>query len=405
MKKMKRTLALLLVCILLCACADPMEEKTEVTASKQEETATAESTISTEESAESQSTEPSTTETQPTESLIMEEPVLTAKVPEGLQSLLMESFLAGTAAQTLRAMVVDVVIETEEYDSYRGCGVGDMLDYLETWGGLLLQVDADNDGIEDLFAWIRDGGSSGNTSFQLAKGMGNGTYEVTEEQGSMSSEIAFIKYEGKNYLLETEFDYNRKAANGFFVTAYEKGLASDQVYLEAVSVTWEPRIISCKSGYEDLANHYAELGKDGFHDENLYDYRVDAGSAERVEKNDKTVYYADIDNDGAEEWYEKHIFYPSSINSCVSLENELYFADTPDEPEYLVSYYDLQYEGIPLMFWVEQATDETGQAKQVVCLFTYEGLSANWVYGYLIEGDNVTDVFEIEYEGQLEWRN
>lgn len=409
MKKMKRTTAMLLACILLCACANPMEETTEAIASKQEESVTAESTTAesaTVESTTVESTEPSTTEVQLTESSTTEEPTLTAKVPDGLQTLLKESFLAGTSAQTLQPMVTDEVVEKEEQDRYRGLGVDDMLDYFATWGGYLLRVDADNDGIEDLFAWIRDGGSSGNTSFQLARGKEDGTYEVTEEQGSMSSEIAFIEYEGQNYLLETEYEYNRKSVNGFTVTAYEQGLVSDQVYLEAIANVWESDITSCISGYEALAGHYAEIGKDGFHDENLYDYRVDAGSGEWVEKNEDTVYHADINNDGVEEWYEKYIFYPSSINASICIEDKLHFAEAPDEQEELTSYYDLQYEGIPLTFWVEEViTDDSGQAKQVVCLLTYEGLSTNRVYGYLIEKENVTEVFEIEYKGQLEWRN
>ncbi len=392
MKKMKRTAAMLLACILLCACANPTEETTETIASKQEEATTAESTA------------PSTAEVQSTESLATEESILTAKIPDGLQTLLKESFLAGTSARTLQPMVTDEVVEKEEQDMYRGLGVDDMLDYLATWGGYLLRVDVDNDGIEDLFAWIRDGGSSGNTSFQLARGKEDGTYEVTEEQGSMSSEIAFIEYEGQNYLLETEYEYNRKAVNGFTVTAYEQGLVSDQVFLEAIANVWEPDITSCMSGYEALAEHYAEIGKDGFHDENLYDYRIDAGSGEWVEKNEDTVYHADINNDGVEEWYEKYIFYPSSINASICIEDKLYFAEAPNEQEELTAYYELQYEGIPLTFWVEKAiTDDSGQAKQVVCLLTYEGLSTNRVYGYLIEEENVTEVFEIEYKGQLEW--
>lgn len=413
MKKMKRIVAMLLACTLLCACADPTEATTEVTASEQEQVAAEESTTSTEASAELQShtqsatekiTEPSTTETQPTESTTMEAPVLTTKVPEGLQTLLKDSFEAGTSAQTLTPMVIDKVVEREEWHTYRGLGVDDMLDYLDIWGGLLLRADADNDGIEDLFAWMRDGGSSGNTSFWLAKGKENGTYEVTEEQGSMSSEIAFIEYEGQNYLLETEFEYNRKAVNGFLVTAYEQGLVSDSVYLEAIAKVWEPETVHCLSGYEALTEQYAESGKDGFHDESLYDYRVDAGSAEWIEQNEKTIYHADINNDGVEEWYEKYIFYPSSVGAYICIEDKLYFADAPNEQEMLTSYYDFQYEGIPMTFWVEEVILESGQTKNVVCLFTYEGLFVNRVYGYLIEGESVTEVFEIEYEGQLEWK-
>ncbi len=403
MKKWKLLVGLWSVCIGLCACGKNTGQVAEISAETIEKTSGEQM-----ESGETkQATQPipeTVSESAETESVIIQEPELSQTVPSKLQTLLQESFLAGTSLETIQPMVVDRMVE--EPDVYRGLGIDETLDELEMWGGILLGADADNDGIEDLLAWIRDGGSSGNTSLQLARGKEDGSYEVTEYQGIMSQELAFIEYEGQNYLLETDYDYNRKAANGFIVTCFEQGRVSDRVYLEAVASEWEPEIISCASGYEALAEHYVELGRDGFHDESLYDYRVDAGSGEWVEKTEDTVYHADIDNDGVEEWYEKHIFYPSSIHVALYLEDALYFAEAPDQQETLLAYYDLQYEGTPLMFWVEKvATGDSGASKQVVCLLTYEGLSTNRIYGYLIEGDTVTEVFAIEYEGQLEWRN
>lgn len=394
MKKVKKIAALCIAGILLCACRDNVEPSPEYIV---------EETLSLEMETEADTSQLETEEPVPLES---QKPELTSVVPEELKNVLTESFLAGTAAKTLQSMVSDEVVQKEDWNSYLGLGIDETLQSLEDWGGTLLRVDADNDGIEDLFAWIRDGGSSGNTSLQLAKGKEDGSFEVTEYLGTMSQELAFVEFEGQNYLLETDFDYNRKAANGFIVTCFEQGKVSDKVYLEAVASVWEPQIITVQPGYEALAEFYAEHGKDGFHEDSLYDYREDAGSGERVEIMEDKVYYADINNDGVEEWYEKHIFYPSSIGVCVSLENDLYFADAPDNPEYLTSYYDMQYKGTPLMFWVEQVmADDSGKAKQVVCLLTYEGLSTNYIYSYLIEGEDVTEVFEIEYEGQLEWRN
>lgn len=414
MKKIKIILAICISGVVLCACAKPIEQLAEQSETKsvseqlveESQETTIEVIVSKPE--ENPSETPAISEPVPSESQpITQEPELTAKVPEGLQTLLKDNFLAGTAAQTLQSMVSDVVIAKEDWMSYQGKGVDEVLSELEIWGGTILRVDADNDGIKDLFMWIRDGGSSGNTSIQLAQGKEDGTYEVTEYQGTMSQELAFITYEGLNYLVETDYDYNRKAAIGFMVTCYEQGMVSDQVYLEAVAPEWEPKLVSCEAGYEKLAEHYAKLGRDGFHEDSLYDYRIGAGSGEWVEQRDNDkIYHADINNDGVEEWYEKQIFYPSTISSCVSLENDLYFAQAPDEPEYLITYYDLQYEGVPLNFWVEDVADDaTGQVQHVVCLLTYEGLATNWVYGYLIEGEAVRDVFEIEYQGQLEWRN
>ncbi len=382
MKKNKKTAAILLSCILLCACGNDAEFTIEPLEAEQ---ITMEQPV----------TEPAATEA-------------AAKVPEGLQTLLSEHFLDGTIAETLEEMMSDVVVAKEEYEKYRGCGIDLDLSHLEEYGGVLLRVDADNDGIEDLFLWIDDGGSMGNSTFYLAKGKADGDYEITEYQETLSQEIAFVEFEGLNYLVETDYEYYRKAVNGFIVTCYEDGLVSDRVGLEAVSPVWTSEIISYDSDYVKLAEQYAELGKDGFHDNNMYEYREGAGSGERLGESldspEETMYYSDINNDGIEEWYDKYVYYPSNLRTSIQLENYLYFAEESDQPEYLTSYYDLQYEGTPLMFWVEQTTDEMGQVKQVVCLLTYEGLSTNRVYGYLIEGDSVTGVFELEYEGQLEFQ-
>lgn len=388
MKRIYKLITILFICLLLYGCTQSAEEQSQI-----DEETTCETDITTEPE--------SVPEELPTEEDVSQEPALTAKVPKELQDLLTDSFLAGTTAETLKAIVNDAIVPKDEYALYRSCGIDEDLDYLEEQGGILLKVDADNDGTDDLFLWIDDGGSSGNSSFYLAKGYADGSYEVTETHGTVSQEIAFIVYADKNYLVETDFEYNRKALNGFTVTCYEQGKISDSVVLEAVVNTWDTEIISCESKYQTLADEYAVLGKDGFHDTSNYDYRVNPGSAERIEIDQKTTYYSDINNDGSEEWYSKSIFYPSNIGTTVSLDNKLYFTDDPDAAQYLPSYYNLQYDGTPLNFWVEQNTDETGTTKQIVCLLSYEGLNRNHIYGYLIEGESVTKVFEIEYIGQL----
>lgn len=423
MKKIKKIAILMLICSLLYGCAKPAEQAleqpteqiseqltqqvseqaTQPTNEQPSEEESVSETIVTETSPSSENTplpESSQTESESPSN----EPILTAKVPESLQTLLANSFLKGTTSETLNPLISNVLVTQDEYELYRNCGVDDALSDLEYYGGILLRVDADNDSLEDLFFWIKDGGSLGNSTFCLAKGNADGNYEVTEYQETLSQEAAFINFEGQNYLVETDFEYNRKAVNGFIITCYEQGQTSDRVYLEATVSTWNSTIVSCDPAYQTLASQYAERGKDGFHDDDMYDYRVDAGSGERVEKVEETIYYADINNDGTEEWYTKYIFYPSSIGSYICIENKLYFSDAPEQAELLTSYYDLQYNGRALTFWVETITDDTNHPKHIVCLLTYEGLNTNYIYGYFIEGESVTEVFEIEYEGQLKFQ-
>lgn len=422
MKKHFKFIILLYTCVFLFGCATPdtpasepipsdTEEELQATDSDEADLSSGQDATEDNETASALEPETSTadethpaseSETEPAQAF-QTEPIASSKIPAELQKLLADSFLAGTAAETLNGLMCDVVIDKENYDLYRNCGIDEDLDYLTYFGGILLKTDADNDGIEDLFLWVRDGGSSGNTTFYLAKGDVNGTYTITHLRGTLSQEIAFISYEERTYLVLTTFEYNKKAVNGFTIIYYEAGVISDTVHLETIATSWEANIITCMPEYQTLAEQYAELGKDGFHDASMYDYRISAGSGERVETGDETLYYADINNDVTEEWYTKHIFYPSSMASDVSMSSRLYFAGNADTYENLTRYYDLQYEGTPLTFWVEQITDGTSQTKQIICLLTYEGLDTNHIYGYLIEGDAVTEVFETEYNGQLEF--
>lgn len=422
MKKLSKFIILLYTCVFLFGCATPdtpasepipSDTEEELQTTDPDETDLASGQDTTEDNETESSSEPETSveiETEPasepeTEQVqtFQTEPIASSKIPAELQQLLADSYLAGTAAETLSGLMCDVVIDKENYDLYRGCGIDEDLDYLSYHGGILLKTDADNDGFEDLFLWVRDGGSSGSTTFYLAKGDTDGTYTITEVHGTLSQEIAFISYEERTYLVQTTFEYNKKAVNGFTIICYEDGVISDTVHMETIATVWDTNIITCKLEYQALAEQYAELGKDGFHDASMYDYRISAGSGERIETVDETLYYADINNDGTEEWYTKHIFYPSSMASDVYMSSRLYFAGNADTYENLTRYYNLQYEGTPLTFWVEQITDSEGQTKQIICLLTYEGLDTNHIYGYLIEGDAVTEVFEIEYNGQMEF--
>lgn len=311
---------------------------------------------------------------------------------------LLEQLLSdGTAHEILPSMVVGQVLTEQEIEAYAADPkIADYKRIADAVGGTFLKVDGDNDGIEDIFAWINDGGSVGNNSRVFMKGQEDGSFEITSDLYGITQEIAFVSYDGTIYLLETHFDYDRKIADGFIVSLYQEGEVYETLLLNYVVESYEAAIIYQEEGYESVAQKYAEEGVHGFWEGSAFSHKM--GNAET--ESEKTLeYYADIDNDGVEERYRKFLFNPSSLSGIMSLDEILYEEGTEGtEGVSLLSTYSLEYEGIPLFFWVDSVGD-----KQILFLLCYEGLDREMLYGCLIEGEQTTRVMEIDYTGILDF--
>lgn len=309
--------------------------------------------------------------------------------------------------KVLQSKVCDKVVTDEELEHYAvNPDVAECKELMDSSnGGMFLLIDGDNDGYDDLFAWICDGGSMGNSHRVFLQGQKDGSFRMTYVDEDVTQELCFVEYNQKNYLLETDFDYYKKDTNGFIVSCYENGELYEKAYINKVADSYVPEIAFVEDGYDKLAQSTAELGKKGFLKEDSYEWLVLEGSGEKIvatpeelkdEVSAKTVFCSDLNNDGQTEWYSKYIFYPSSMSTIVYLEDKLFFSDK-QEKDMLLYHYDLEYEGIPLMYWIEHVEEKD---RQIVCLLCYKGLSKNMVYGYLIEGENVSKVMEIDYEGK-----
>ncbi|MGN0246043.1 MAG: hypothetical protein ACI4DK_08795 [Lachnospiraceae bacterium] len=312
------------------------------------------------------------------------------------------------AVEILQPMINDKVLTDEELEQYLdNPDVAECQERMdEAKGGAFLQIDGDNDGNDDLIAWIYDGGSLGNSSRAFLQGQKDGSFKKTYENEGLSQELCFVEYDHKNYLLETDFDYNKKGTNGFIVSYYENGELYEMAYVNLVADSYVPEIAFVEEGYDKLAESTSELGKNGFLGENSHSWLVIEGSGEETVATPKelknkvyedTVFCSDLNNDGQTEWYTKGIFYPSNMSTILYLQNELFFADKK-ESVWIIGYYDdLDFVGIPLMYWVEHVEEKD---RQIVCLLCYEGQFRNMVYGYLIEGENISKIMEIDYEGE-----
>lgn len=310
--------------------------------------------------------------------------------------------------EILQPMIYDKVLTDEEMEQY--LDNPDVVECQERMdeakGGVFIQIDGDNDGYDDLIAWINDGGSLGNSSRAFLQGQKDGSFKKTYENEGLSQELCFVEYDHKNYLLETDFDFNKKGTNGFIVSYYENGELYETAYVNLVADSYVPEIAFVKEGYDKLAESTAKLGKNGFLGENSHSWLVIEGSGEETVATPKelehkvsedTVFCSDLNNDGQVEWYTKSIFYPSNMSTILYLQDELFFSDK-QEKEMIIDYYeDLDFVGIPLMYWVEHVEEKD---RQIVCLLCYEGQYRNMVYGYLIEGENISKIMEIDYEGE-----
>lgn len=329
-------------------------------------------------------------------------------ISQDFPDFLLESYFQERDVSALQEIVMDQELTEEELEAYADDPVVDEhIRDVDAHGGLVLRVDGDNDGIEDLFVWVLDGGSSGFSSRHFLKGQADGSFQCTGVTQSMTRELAFVSYDDTVYLLETDYDYNRKAADGFIINLYRDGEVIEEILMIEEMAAYEPEIIYQADGYEELADKYAEEGRNGFWED---DYRqhlsYETGSAETREDTDEardilgltrhdSYYRSDFDNDGEQEWYWKNIFYPSNYYTVMKLEERIYQEGGGEESGVgLLETYSLEYEGVPLYFWVDKVGD-----KQVVFLLSYQGLDKEYLYAYLIEGDQTQQIMEIEYTG------
>lgn len=420
MKKTTYAVLFLCICVLLSGCQKEGRENvaaenpgTEERIEDRKETSAEEKAKTRKEEADTEPEEESKEKEEPEES---EGEWGEAEAPVYMPETLLEFLgdLTGKESEEIIEKITPLVndsrLEEDELEEYKDDpAVAEYIEKLEEsndlllGGGMFLRVDGDNDGIEDLFAWFSDGGSMGANYRVFLKGQKDGSFVRTDSWEDITQELIFIEYEGKNYLLETTYDYYKKCTDGFLVSCFEEGIRCERIYIRLTSDGYEADINLSDRGYKELADKIAEMKDDGFEKDYTYDWLFDIGdgeekddAAEGLENTHGRAYYrSDINNDGKEERYTKSIFYPSSLYASMRLVSSLYLNGN-SEGEALLTYYGMECEGVPLAFWVEhvEKTD-----KQIVCLLCYDGLNRYIIYGFQIEGKKAAEVMEIDFRG------
>ena len=307
-------------------------------------------------------------------------------VPQGLLDVIAKAMYEKTELEILQAMVCDKEMTTEEVRAWAASNEAFMqevlnMGYVDRW--VFVMADGDNDGIDDVVIEEYGGGSGGFTEFVFYKGKEDGSFERTGSYGHVMEEFAFITFEGKNYLCRTTFDYDKKEYNGFDLFCYRDG-----VRVEEVELRLKPGEYNCE--LTDYANAdykaYVEvyLNKESCLDffAMVEDDQEIWGDAEKPEED----YICDINNDGIAENYSKGIWYPSNISTqsilsfrCVNC------------PEIEAMVYNGEAEGMPMMMWVS-----AHEGKNITNILYRTGLYDFNIVGYLMEGDDYTQVYCVE---------
>ncbi|WP_310603741.1 hypothetical protein [Anaerosporobacter sp.] len=229
------------------------------------------------------------------------------EIPDALITMLTEHVMEKNGVVALDSMLIRTGISEEEYVKHS------KVELDETCWTDVIQVDGDNDGIDDLVSLTFYGGTSGFSELELCKGNGDGTYTLTDSYSCLRTSIGAINYEGINYILLRDFDYDTNYYSGYKVYLYDKGVLVDARRLSIKATDYEMDILQEESDFAEIEEIKTTLCKKEYPSilENS-DYSI-YGTAEEVRKEDTFVYSCDIDNDGTVERYNKEMFWPSTM--------------------------------------------------------------------------------------------
>ena len=308
-------------------------------------------------------------------------------VPEELTDYVAEYLLKSREElqSAMSALVSDEELSLEEVEMLAEENAEIKREFLRTVSqhsgiGIWLWVDADNDGIGDIFLCQYLGGTLGPVSYYLFRGTEDGHYELTSSHEQLKEEFGFLQWEGKNYLAKTTWDFGKKCVNGISLECYENGRHRGGVWLAVTAKEGEnARNITTSyvadEKYRDLASGMEEFAK-------MYEIgsRTSGGTAEEACGDSGHDRRCDMDNDGILEEYRVSLWQTTNYYTVDSLTFQ------SEDEKLRGTVYDMirgeDAAGIPLNLWV----DETEYGNVVYILYE-EGLYDFHICGYLLTGE------------------
>ena len=294
--------------------------------------------------------------------------------------------LNGTEVKNLKPMLNDRELSEEEILSIAENNIDLRQTVIDkTWTNpyLMVMADGDNDGIPDIIARESSGGSDGSVAFVFYQGQEDGTFRQTDVFSAMREEFGIVSYKGKNYLLRTLFDYNKKIYNGLSITYYMEGKCVEQAVLMLVPKNYKTILTECaQEKYQSYAEQIAIkslLYKIWLEEENS----ITGNSEQKLA--DYGMYQCDLNNDGVMDTYQKELWEPSNINIC----EYLYFDGDGEAIAPVKEMLD-SLEGTPIMMWVDLVQD-----KNIINVISQTGLEEFTITGFLVQDFEYERFYEI----------
>lgn len=294
-----------------------------------------------------------------------------SRIPVELCDIIKDAMQAGKEEEIISPLVIGTELSQEEFSNLTG--------FKQDYGAVSpFRADIDNDGKEDLLALVYRGGTGGFSSMELYKAVDD-EYKLSSSFECLSEKFYVISYQGKNYLLKENFDYNTKYYSGYDLYLYEAGKLADGVNFYFSIKDYDMNIAYENdhfSGIEQIRNTLTNRNMPKILESND---GVIYGTAEIINKSD-SVYYkysSDIDNDGDTEAYHKYMWYPSNMGTVMQCNYD--FEDSNVLEDLWARLEDEVGEGRLYTFWLDKVND-----KNIIYLYVGNNLDFS-LYACLLE--------------------
>lgn len=297
-----------------------------------------------------------------------------SRIPQELVDFIVEAMEAGKEEETFASIEVGTILGQEEYCNLTGLTLYGMKTVSP------VKVDADNDGTDDLIGLFYGGGTGGFSTMELYKFSDKEGYTKTSSFECFLQDFKLISYQGKNYLLMKEFDYNTKYYSGYTLYLYEGGVLAD-----GINFSFDIQDYEIDITYEDSSFSGMALIKSTLINKNLPNILnnndgVIYGNGESIYEADDVAYRysSDIDNDGKLEYYNKSMWFPSNMGTVMQC---IYDFEESNVLQDLCESLDDEVGKARLYtFWLDKVND-----KNILYLYYGENLDFS-LYAYMLRG-------------------
>lgn len=295
-----------------------------------------------------------------------------SRIPQELIDLVLQAMQAGNEESLAPLVVAGTELAKEEFLRLTGFELDD------TGYVFPFRIDIDNDNVEDIICQNYGGGTGGFSSMQLFRSM-DGEYVLANSFECLLQEFIFLSFQGKNYLLMKNFDYNTKYFSGYNLYLYANGTLADGLGFSYKIEDYKEHIGYENDSFAGMAQIKSTLLNKRMPDILNNGGGVIFGTGEKIDKaaDDAYCYSADIDNDGRFERYYKEMWYPSNMGTVMSC---MYgFSNSDALEDLMMRLSDEIGEGRLYTFWLDRVGD-----KNVLHLYIGKNLDFS-LYAYLLE--------------------